>query len=256
MTGIAAPNTPLPVGVRLLRSPDEHAGVPVYRGVSYCDAVSRAGAGEALRVLPGSIHICRWSRVVLGLKEPRGRFENSLTPRLAFPVAGLLLAPLDRFPGTPQVIVVRTAPDAQREMIANAGWERLWDGHAGRLDRSALSLLAAGEQTHLRHPLIGPVNRMLASLARFAPWQALTRWLLRSKLVTVGIEAIISRTLANMSVCRNSTAIPLLTGRANVSFFCTGGITWGRNDPNYLTSGWPHQATTGETNDKTIPPPI
>ncbi|MCP4532783.1 MAG: hypothetical protein GY831_16380, partial [Delftia sp.] len=71
MTGLAAPNTPLPVGVCLLRSPDEHADAPVYRGVSYCDAVSRAGAGEVLRVLPGSIQVCRWSPVVLGLKEPR-----------------------------------------------------------------------------------------------------------------------------------------------------------------------------------------
>jgi hypothetical protein len=42
-----------------------------------------------------------------------------------------------------------------------------------------------------------------------------------------------------MSVCRNSTVIPLLTGRVNVSFFCSGGITWGRNQPDHLTSGWP-----------------
>jgi len=256
MTGLVSHDTPLPVGVRLLRSPDEHAGAPVYRGISYCDAVSRAGAGEMLRVLPGSIHVCRWSPVVMGLKEPRGRFENNLTPRLTFPVAGLLLAPLDRFPGTPQVIVIRAAPDAQREMIADAGQERLWHGHAGRPDRSALPLLAPGKQTPPRRPLIGPVNRLLASLARFAPWQTLTHWLFRSRMVTVGFEAIISRTLADMSVCRNSTAIPLLTGRANVSFFCTGGITWGRNDPNHLTSGWPAQSITGEINAKTITPPI
>jgi hypothetical protein len=50
---------------------------------------------------------------------------------------------------------------------------------------------------------------------------------------------VISRTLSDMSICRNSTAIPLLTGRANVSFFCSGGITWGRNSPDHLTSGWP-----------------
>ncbi len=96
MIDLASHDTPFPVGVRLLRSPDEPAGAPVYQGVSYCDAVSRAGAGEVLRVLPGSIQVCRWSPGVLGLKEPRGRFENNLAPRLAFPVAGLLLAPFDR----------------------------------------------------------------------------------------------------------------------------------------------------------------
>jgi hypothetical protein len=42
-----------------------------------------------------------------------------------------------------------------------------------------------------------------------------------------------------MSVCRNSSVVPLLSGRVNVSFFCTGGITWGRNQADHLTSGWP-----------------
>jgi len=232
-------DAPPPVGVRVLRSPDEHAGVPVYRGVSYCDAVRQAGAGEVLRVLPGSIQVCRWAPVVLGLKEPKGRFEKSLSPRLTFPTAGLLLVPLDRFPGEPEVVVVRATPGTLREMIENTGWERLWDGHEERLDRSAVPLLTAGSQTIPQHPLIGPVNRVLASLARFAPWQALTRWVFRSGLVTASFDALISHTLADMSVCRNSTTIPLLTGRVNVSFFCTGGITWGRNDPHHLTSGWP-----------------
>ena len=56
---------------------------------------------------------------------------------------------------------------------------------------------------------------------------------------------VISRAMADMSVCRNSTVIPLLSGQVNVSFFCTGGITWGRNHPQYLTSGWPWPAFGG-----------
>jgi hypothetical protein len=237
------------VGVRVLCSSDEHSGVPVYQGVSYCDAVRRAARGETLRVLPGSIQVCRWAPVVLGLKEPQGRFEERLSPRLAFPVAGLLLASRDRFPGEPEVLVMRAEVGTVWEMLKGAGKERLWDGHGGRLDRSAIPLLAADGRTALRHPLIGAVNRVLASLARFAPWQAWTRWLFRSDLVSAGFDAIISRALADMSICRNSTVIPLLTGRVNVSFFCTGGITWGHNDPHHLTSGWPHQLTTGEAND-------
>jgi uncharacterized protein (DUF169 family) len=182
---------------------------------------------------------------MLGLKEPRGRFEESLVPRLAFPVAGLLLAPLARFSGEPDVIVVRARPEMLREMIHVAGAVEgdglsplLWEDHAGRLDRSALPLLTGGRTTP-RQGLIGVVNRVLASLARLGPWQALTQRLFRSSLVTAGFDALISRTLADMSVCRNSTVIPLLAGRVNVSFFCTGGITWGRNPPDHLTSGWP-----------------
>jgi hypothetical protein len=43
-----------------------------------------------------------------------------------------------------------------------------------------------------------------------------------------------------MSVCRNSTVIPFLEDAGNISFFCTGGIAWGCNPPDFLTSGFPY----------------
>ena len=245
-----SPLAPGPVGVRVLASAQEADGIPVYRGVSYCDAVREAGEGAILRVMPGSIEVCGWAPVVLGLQEPDSRFEAGLEPRLAYPVAGLLLARLDRFPGEPDVVVVRARPEVLQDMVEHlldgrapgphgAEWRaQLWDGHGGHLDRSAIPTLAA-QRSPARQALIGGVNRALAGLASSRRWQALTRWLFRSHLVTAGFDALISRTLADMSVCRNSTAIPLLTGQANLSFFCTGGITWGRNDPAHLTSGWP-----------------
>lgn len=230
--------SPGPVGVRALASAQEADGVPVYRGVSYCDAVREAGEGAILRVLPGSIEVCGWAPVVLGLKEPDGRFEEGLEPRLAYPVAGLLLARLDRFPGEPDLVIVRASPEVLHPMVQRLGREGLWEGHQGRLDRSALPTLFEGKGTS-RQGLVRGVNRLLAALARSERWQALTHWVFRSHLVTAGFDALISRTLADMSVCRNSTAIPLLTGQTNLSFFCTGGITWGRNHPGHLTSGWP-----------------
>jgi len=240
---------PPPVGVRLLPKDharrDEFGDVPVYLGVSYCDAVRRAGEGEILLVLPGSLEVCGWAPVVLGLKAPEGRFEEGLEPRLAFPSGGLLLAPLDRFPGDPDVVLVRGAPELLREMVRALEPDELWDEHGGRLDRSALSLFAPApyipgqDRAGGRAAFISATNRVLATLARSSRWQALTRWLFRSRLVTVGFDALISRAMADMSVCRNSTVIPLLSDRANLSFFCTGGITWGRNCPDHLTSGWP-----------------
>ena len=240
---------PAPVGLRPL--PEDHArsdefdAIPVYCGVSYCDAVRRAGEGEMLRVLPGSLQVCGWAPVVLGLKEPSGRFEEGLEPRLAFPAGGLLLAPLDRFPGEPDLVLVRGTPALLGEMVRALDPEDLWDEHRQRLDRSALFLLDTAQATPghelagARARLVTVTNRALAALARSRRWQALTRWLFRSRLVTVGFDALISRTMADMSVCRNSTAIPLLSDRTNLSFFCTGGITWGRNRPDHLTSGWP-----------------
>jgi hypothetical protein len=123
-------------------------------------------------------------------------------------------------------------------MLNCLGQEQLWDSNADRLDRSALPLFTAAQQT-LRHGLIDTVNGVLAALARSDRWRELTLQVFRSAVITAGFEAIISRALADMSICRNSTAIPLLSGRVNVSFFCSGAITWGRNRADHLTSGWP-----------------
>jgi uncharacterized protein (DUF169 family) len=229
---------PAPVGVQVLNAPRQHSDIPEYDGVSYCDAVRRAGGGEALRVTPGSIEVCRWAPVVLGLKAPEGRFEESLMPRLDYPVAGLLLAPLDAFPGNPQVVIVRASRETLEHMILLVGQDQLWKGASATVDRSAVSLFTGG-QHHGRHQLVSAINRPLAALASSERWQALTHRIFQSRRATAAFEAIISRTLADMSVCRNSTVIPLTTGQANISHFCTGGITWGRNRPDHLTSGWP-----------------
>jgi uncharacterized protein (DUF169 family) len=235
---------PSPVGVKILGPAGDRSEAPVYRGISYCDAVRRAGQGEALRVLPGSIRVCLWAPVVLGLKPAEGRFEEGLAPRLAFPNTGLLLAPLEGFPGEPEVVIVRAGPERLRDMIRSAeaaggdGPSPLWEGHRGELDRSALPIVMSG-QANARSRLIVAVNKALAALAPSAQWQALTRRLFSKKAPTIALELLISHLVADMSICRNSTAIPLLTSRVNVSHFCTGGITWGLNHPEHLTSGWP-----------------
>jgi len=229
---------PPPVGVRLLRSAREHSEVEVFSGVSYCLAVRQAGEGHALRVLPGSIEVCRWAPVVLGLKSPDGGFEEHLAPRLEHPTPGLLLAPLDQFPGEPDVVLLRTTRHALDSLICMAGRDRLWQGHGGRVEWSVAPLFAGGRFT-LHYHAVRQANSLLAFLARSGRWQAITHRLFRSHLVTAAYDAVISRTLADMSLCRNSTVIPLQSGQINVSFFCSGGITWGLNSPEHLTSGWP-----------------
>lgn len=236
--GFPIDSTPEPVGVARFSDSQAYPAVPLYEGVSFCDAVRRAGEGEVLQLLPGSIQVCRWSPVVLGLHPPRDRFERSLAPQLPFPLAGLLLGPLHALPDPPEVVILRAPWRVLQPLVAAAGPEWLWDGHRGRADRSAIPFLLDQKRAG-RRAWIDGVNRLLAPLARRSRWQAFTRWLFRSGLVTASFDALISRTLADMSVCRNSTAIPLLTGRVNISFFCAGGITWGGNRPDFLTSGWP-----------------
>ncbi len=224
------------VGVKRLIDTSLYPDVPVYRGVSFCDAVRLAGEGQILKVLPGSIQVCRWSPAVLGLKEPKHPFELSLSPRLPFPVSGFLLGPVGKFPETPEVVVVRADFFTLKGMVEEAGSEWLWEGHGNRLEISANSLVD-GQTAGVW--FITALNKLLSKLALLRSWQSLTRFLFRSYLISAGFETIISRILADMSVCRNSTVIPLITGRVNISFFCTGGITWGKNNPDHMTSGWP-----------------
>jgi hypothetical protein len=229
---------PPPVGAGLLRSPQEHGEVPVFAGVSYCQAVRQAGEGQALRVLPGSIQVCQWAPIVLGLRPPASHFEQQLSPTFEYPVAGLLLAPLDRFPGEPEIVLLRATHQSLDAQIRMVGRDRLWQGHGDRLASSAVPLFSGGRYT-LRYRAVQSTNEVLALLARSGRWQAITHWLFRSRRITAGYDALISRTLADMSMCRNSTVIPWRTGQVNVSFFCSGGITWGLNNPDHLTSGWP-----------------
>jgi len=229
---------PSPVGVGLLRSAQEHREVPVFAGVSYCQAVRKAGEGQVLRVLPGSIQVCQWAPIVLGLRPPVSRFEQHLSPRLKHPVAGLLLAPLDRFPKEPEIVLLRATRQVLDALIRTVGRDPLWVGHGGRLAYSVVPLFSGGRFT-LRYRVVQDTNAVLALLARSGWWQAATHWLFRSRWITAGYDALISRTLADMSMCRNSTVIPWQTGQVNISFFCSGGITWGLNNPSHLTSGWP-----------------
>jgi hypothetical protein len=225
-------------------SAEEFDFVPEYCGVSYCDAVRLATHGQALRVKPGSLQVCQWASPVLGLKAADNAFERRLAPTLAFPVAGLLLAPLDSFPAEPQVVIVRAARDVLQRMIDEAGSlsaieaSLLWSGHRRRLAWSAVPLFAGSPRSPHHRFVIG-VNHVLAALARSRRWRAFTYRLFRSYLATSAYDVLISHALADMSICRNSTVIPLKTGQVNLSFFCSGGITWGRNDPDHLTSGWP-----------------
>jgi len=232
---------PPPVGVGLLGSAQEHGEVPVFAGVSYCQAVRQAGEGQALRVLPGSIEVCQWAPIVLGLRPPEGHFEQHLAPRLEYPTPGLLLAPLDQFAawqGEPEVVLLRTTRQALDSLIRMVGRDQVWQGHGGRLEWSATPLFSGGRFT-FHYRAVQHTNEALAFLARSRRWQAVTHWLFRSRLITASYDALISRTLADMSICRNSTVIPWQTGQVNVSFFCTGGITWGLNNPDHMTSGWP-----------------
>lgn len=236
-----APEPP-PVGVKILRgTTGGFEGVEAYSGVSYCDAVRSASEGRELLLEPGCIEVCKWSPVVLGLKEPENGFEMGLEPRLEAKVAGVYLARLDMFlEGVePDVVIVRGRPERIIELAGMIGDGAFQRRYRGEIYRTALGV--GDGSVSWRAALSKATNHVLSWLKRSEWFDASTRRAFRSQRVTVALEKLIKRTMTSMSVCRNSTVIPLVEDAGNMSYFCTGGVTWGGNDPAYVTAGFPYR---------------
>lgn len=229
-----------PVGVCLLPE-GEVAGLGPCAVVSYCEAVRRATAGEELLVRRESITSCRWSPVVLGLKEAESGFEQRQEPRLRGTEA-VFLASLAAFEARgmhPDVVIIRDAPQTLNYLAFQVGRKNCVLEYAEEVDKSALGYLRE-RRPDWRVRLTMFFNHALSLMRKQAWFQRLTATVFRSEAVSAFFDRIISRTMADMSVCRNSTVIPHKSGCANISFFCSGGILWGGNRYDHMTSGWPY----------------
>jgi hypothetical protein len=231
-----------PVGVKFYVGDfNAPAGIPAYEGMSYCDAVRLVTAGEELLVGRESIDACRWSPVVLGLKEAESGFEKRQEPRQKN-TRTIYLAPLSGFEARgiePDVVIMRDEPGTLRFLSRTVGQNSCVREYAGELDKSALEYLW-DNRSDWKVKLTMAVNRILAVLQKQEWFRKLIAAIFRSEVVSDLFDRFISRTMADMSMCRNSTVIPAKTGRANISFFCSGGIAWGMNRYDYMTSGWPY----------------
>lgn len=229
------------IGVSLYRETGNGypVGSAVYHGVSYCDAARRATYGEDLVVAPGSVEVCKWAPPVLGLKSAEGDFEKSLEPRMDGRVTGYRIAPLGRFTDgePPDVVILRGPPAKVLTLIDLLGRDCFACEYEGHIGRTALGTVEGGRGFTSR--LVNLTNRALAWLRGMRWFDAFTRRAFKSELVTRAFERVIRSTVADMSMCRNSTVIPYLTGRGNVSFFCAGGVTWGDNSPSNVVCGLP-----------------
>lgn len=231
-----------PVGVKVFPDPqDDLQDIAVFRGTSYCDAVRRVTGNGELLILSDSILTCQWSPVILGLKNPENSFEKRLTPRMN-KTWGVYLAPLTIFSERdfePDVIILRDKPDLLKKLLLNLGWDRCALRLAGEMDKSALGILYNNNFSLKSFSIVG-FNKLLASLSGNNWWHSFTEVMFRNTFVCDIFDRFISLFMSDMSICRNSTVIPYKTGLVNVSHFCIGGISWGLNYPEHLTSGFPY----------------
>lgn len=231
-----------PVGVKIFSNGEKMMPMAkVFDGVSFCQAVSEATAGKKVFVKAGSINVCKWSPVVLGFKKAEDSFEETIAGALPPDTVGVYLAPLDMFGAdeAPDVVIIRTTPENYRTIIDVLGWDAFIDYAPLEQDMTALQFLQGHPPRGVSGWLIRNVNKWLDRLNRFGWWHNFTTTLFKSWLVTRVFDRFIAKFMANMSMCRNSLAIPYVKGKANISYFCTGGIAWGKNSSLNMTSGFP-----------------
>lgn len=228
-----------PIGVRRIGE-GEILDASIYHGVSYCDAVRLATFGEKLLVIPGSIEVCKWSPVALGLKKPEGEFEESIEPRME-ETKGYFIAQLRSFTEDkqPEVVIIRARPKELRSIFRDRGGKGFIDEYREDMDISALGVLEGRLGFRGFSSILS--NRIASALTSWKRFDDFTRKAFSSERVTRLFDEVISRYFADMSVCRNSTAIPLLKGAGNASFFCVGGASWGKNKAGFMTSGLPYE---------------
>jgi hypothetical protein len=233
-----------PVGIKLLDNTTigDYAGVTLFSGVSYCQAVFGATFGMELLLIPGSVKVCKWVPVVLGFKKAENEFERTIEPHLEAFTPGIYIAPLHQFRQgvSPDVVIVRTKHDHYRQIIDILGWKNFIECSGLRQDRTALHTFMMKPPSGISALAIRYFNGALDVLNRFTAWHTFTALLFGSDFVTRIFDRFITRYMANMSMCRNSLVIPFQQQRANISYFCTGGIAWGKNDSRNMTSGFPH----------------
>lgn len=236
----------VPVGVKAGPLDDvNYPAAEMYHGISYCDAVRIASEGEGKPLLIGkdSVEVCRWSPVVLGLKQPDAQFDLKVAYQFPYPTENVLLAPVDMYKDgfPPDVVLVRATMEELKKVYDELKPENFTvDLSGAKLDRSALAVFSsAGAESEKKK--IRFVNELLANLNRNAQWRDFVKWVFNREWTTYIFDLLLDRFLANMSICRNSTAIPFVTAKGNVSYFCTGGIAWGLNKPEHMTCGLPYE---------------
>lgn len=235
----------LPAGVKFLRKNSEgnYPEVQKFIGTSFCEAVRCAteGTGKALLLEPDSIQVCRWSPVVLGFQHENPTFDLKVEYHLKPVLAGVLVAPITWFKDLPppDVVIIRALPREISKVLAALNPTDSALPIADRIDVSALKMFMSNDKNAAALRILR-VNRILDVLNRSEAWRTFTKMLFRRSWTTYLYNIVLRRYLANMSICRNTTVIPFLTEKVNVSFFCTGGITWGGNHPKNLVCGMPY----------------
>lgn len=225
------------IGVKQLKdSLNGFEDIDRYKGPTWCDAVRLVTFGQPLILEPGAIGVCSVAEVVLGLKDAEKAVDKIIEPRMEEHVAGYYLNHVSRFPKgvEPDTVIIRGRPSQVRNIAESCG--ELQKNYRGLIGASALDLSGI-QKLNTFSALVS--NWMIGFAKRWKGFDPLMKAVMNTgPLMFVG-EKMIEVSLADMSMCRNSTILPLIEDAGNISYFCAGGASWGGNKPTNMTSGYP-----------------
>lgn len=238
------------VFVRFLRPADLGdigEGIPSPKTRSYCDAMRLCWSGSApqgLLVTRDTIAVCKWCPAALGLKAKETGLERKLECTMddAYEAVYLYSPTAPYNPGRtpamaeePDVAVVVGAADDIRTIVGEMDEGDLAMEYSSKLSVSALSTLvrkptrrfAARARRAVKRASIALLNSLFTTpLLANKISVALVTQLFKSYAFSRISDPVIATTMAGASACVNTTVIPFLTKKANVSFVDAGTIGW------------------------------
>lgn len=215
-----------------------------YQGPSFCAAIHELDLQNKPFILTSdSIRVCKWSPIVLGFKFPQNLFERSLDPCLKYPIQRILIGPLSFFQENrlnPVIVLIRGTPLVHQQILKTLGIHHYLSITSSLLHLSAVQFFK-GRISILKITFLQLLNTCVSFIQKYPILEQVTYQLFQSTIVSFIVDFFLIRMASDMSMCRNSTVVPYTTGKGNISFFCIGGITWGKNNPREMTSGYPYE---------------
>lgn len=255
----------IPVGVKFLREeemPNNFNVVQNPKVRSYCDVIRLLRKEEYCQgnvLTLDSNTVCKWGPAILGLKKPDNELEKKLSPIMEESFDGVFVfninTPKEKHPlssaiENPDTVTIVGTREILADIIERLGIENFTDEYIDRLETSALS--AFSDIQDISETVKRKRARKTSSL-KFLNWVFSSRvmsnrvstWIItqpfKSYTFSKMADPVLRKTMAVHSVCMNTSVIPYLTQKGNVSYFDAGGIGWGGNTHKNMIMGLPGQ---------------
>jgi hypothetical protein len=254
-----------PVGVKFLKEKEMPGNFDLVKNTdvpSYCAAIKILQDEEnkyGVLVTKNSIKVCKWCFPILGLKKPEKKLGRKITPILEEPVEGVFVFdmntpnenhPLSDSLKNPDSVIIRSSKENFADIINQLNINNFTRDYDYDLKVSNITIFDSQTKYSKRTKIRRSAKKVSIRLFNWAFNSKLLNnrvmnkffnWALKKYSFSRMMEPILSKTMTMASVCRNSSVIPYLTQKGNVSYIDGGGVSdWGGNSRKNMIMGLPY----------------